>query len=188
MSLPCPNCGFLNEVDSKFCAQCGFQIDSLPPSPVQPSSNSSSPKSIQFYSSSRPMRHRYHRCRSAPRRQISGWVLGAVFLTAGLIFALIILAPLATGGHYAPHSTWSDFGDDMGDLGSDLGEFFDDFGNEMDELGNDLGDSFDHTGDQIGSDFSVFPFRFVTFCLIAFFFLFGIVLVVFAARSSRRPA
>jgi disulfide bond formation protein DsbB len=110
--------------------------------------------------------------------------LGAVFLTAGLIFALIILAPLATGSHYAPHSTWSDFGEDMGDLGAELGEFFDDFGDEMGELGNDLGDSFDHTG----SDFRTFPFRFVAFCLIAFFFLFGIVLVVFAARSSRRPA
>ena len=202
MSLSCPNCGFLNEADSKFCAQCGFQVDVVPDSPIQPispsshSSSTSSPEAIQFHSSSRPshsyrpIRHspRYHhrRCRSAPKRQMSGWVLGAVFLTAGLIFALIILAPLASGGHYTPHSTWSDFGEEMGRIGSDLGDFFSDFGEDMGELGSDLGDAFDQPTDIFNSDFSSFPFRFLTFCILAFFFLFGIVMLVFAARTSRR--
>ncbi len=192
MSSYCPNCGVLNEPDSKFCAQCGFQVDDVPVTPIQPSpvqsSSPSSSKSVQFYSSSRSPRYhrRYHsrRCRSVPRRHVSGWVLGIVFLTAGLLFAVAILAPLASGGHYPPHSTWDDFGNDMGNLGDELGDFFSDFGDEMGDLGSDFGDSFSHSDGRLGSSFG----RILAFCLIAFFFLFGIVLIVFAARASRRPS
>ncbi|MHA2052927.1 MAG: hypothetical protein ACW99F_04930 [Candidatus Hodarchaeales archaeon] len=184
MSPYCANCGFRNEADSKFCAQCGFQVDSVPVTPIRSAPISSSPKSIQFSSSSHNRRHSYRPCRSAPRRQVSGWVLGAVFLTAGLIFAIIILAPLASGGHYAPHSTWSDFGDEMGELGSEIGDFFGDFGDEMGDLGSDIGDSYNHPSSHMGSSIG----RVLFFCLLAFFFLSGILLIVFATRASHRPS
>ena len=182
MSLSCVNCGSVLEKDSKFCPSCGFQVDVRESREfVEYAPSVNSPEKPVFFSSSPRRRisssHSHSRgCRRhRPRRQHSGWVLGVVFLSVGLLLALLLLAPLAMYGSFAHDGRMSDFGTSMGDMGGDFGDFFG-------GLGDSIGAVFD-------SPFSGHSFNSVIFLLFpVFFFLFGFVLILFAARAHRRSA
>ncbi len=193
MSVICPNCGLSNELDSRFCSQCGFQIPIVEPSsyhefsPPAPSS-----KPVVFVSNS-PRRSHRSRCTSyprPPRRQHSGWFLGAFFLIFGLVFALFLLVPFVTDVSFDHHTDWDGFGDRMGNWGDSFGERMDDWGSSF---GDRMGDFFDNLGNSIGDSFSS-PFsshsfsRSVFFFIPVFIFLFGAVMILFSRRSSRRSA
>ncbi len=178
MSLSCVNCGSVLEAGSKFCPSCGFQVDLRESREfVEYAPSVNSPEKPVFFSSSpkrriSPSHFPSRRCR--PRRQHSGWVIGVVFLSVGLLFALLLLAPLAMYGSFAHDGRMVDFGTSMGDMGESIGDFFG-------GLGDGIGDVFD-------SPFSGHSFNSVTFLLFpGFFFLFGFVLILFAARAHRRP-
>ncbi|MHA2156270.1 MAG: zinc-ribbon domain-containing protein [Candidatus Hodarchaeales archaeon] len=197
MSSFCVNCGSVLEADSKFCPSCGFQVEVrdsrefVEYAPVAVKST----KPVVFASSrSRRISSSHtHPRRCRPRRQHSGWVLGVIFLSLGLIFALLILAPLAMYGSFNHDGRWSDMGVSMDHMGNDMGDFFGSFGERMGDFGESIGDFFGGFGESIGdafsSPFSDHPFRSMTFFIFpGLLFLFGFVfLALFVARSYRRP-
>ena len=205
MSLTCPNCGFSNEADSRFCSQCGFQLPSVvsrPPSQLAPPSPKVESSSSPIRSSSKPVvfvskgsrRHRLFPSRrpSRPcRRQHSGWLMGFVFLGIGFIFVVFLLMPLFLGISYNSAVDWSDFGTSMGHMGSSLGDFFGSLGSSIGDffggLGDRLGSFFGGFGDSVGSCFdSGFSFTLLpVFFLSLFPLLFLIIGLVALLRSSR---
>ncbi|MCK4848220.1 MAG: zinc ribbon domain-containing protein [Candidatus Heimdallarchaeota archaeon] len=205
MSVTCPNCGLLNEDDSKFCSQCGYQLPAVdshtssefipPASTAKPTSSPdrSSSKPVIFVSKGRSSRHHFpSRRRSRPRRhQHSGWIMGVVFLGIGLLFTALILAPLFLGISYNSMTDLSDFGTSMGHMGSDLGDFFGNIGERIGDffggLGERLGNFFGSFGDNIGHSFdSGFSFAFIpVFFLSLFPILFILIAFIAILRSAR---
>ena len=199
MSLTCPNCGLLNEDDSRFCSRCGFQLPAtsspsssefVPPSPPSNSdvsSSASSPLVFVSKGSSRSFRHLSRPC----RRQHSGWLMGIIFLSIGLLFTLFLLAPLFMGISYNSYSFFNDFGSTMGHFGGSIGEFFGNLGGSLGEffgsLGGRFSDFFGSFGDSIGHSFdSGFSFAFFPLVIFSLFpFLFILIVFIAILRSAR---
>jgi len=146
MSLTCPNCGFYNEEDSRFCSQCGFSLTLAPASKrpsVSPSSLFPERKVSQSppVSSNRTVFVSSPRCVAPARSQHSGLAMGLLFLFVGSIIAILLFTPVIFA---VPHhgSYMEDFGMAMGDFGSRMGDFGSWLGNVFGTLGDRLGDFF----------------------------------------------